>query len=263
MRKEQDLQVDACLWTKNSAEFLPATLSRFEKVVPQKNIHKKIMIDDHSTDRSAELGERWGWRVYRNESTGISSAANQALRLVTQPFFISLEHDVLLARNWWSRVSSHFQDEKVAIAQGLRLPRNRALSAISKEHHDVTLDNNMYRTAVVRQLGGFPSTCRFCTDILLHRQIERAGYKWIVDATVVSEHMRDGILREASHKAALHKLCTCKTKPYRLSYLLRITAQSPFSGLKMCVKNSEPLVFFAYPYIRLRILEGCLVARGN
>lgn len=122
MRKEQDLQVDACLWTKNSAEFLPATLSRFEKVVPQKNIHKKIMIDDHSTDRSAELGERWGWRVYRNESTGISSAANQALRLVTQPFFISLEHDVLLARNWWSRVSYHFQDEKVAIAQGLRLP---------------------------------------------------------------------------------------------------------------------------------------------
>ena len=87
-------KMDACIWTKNGGNIIPKCLDRFNAVVPQEDIHRKIMIDDHSVDDTQSVGEIQGREVYMNSGNGIADAANQALSLVSTDFFIALEQDM-------------------------------------------------------------------------------------------------------------------------------------------------------------------------
>lgn len=260
-------RLDVCLWTKNSAKLLPRTLQRFEEVVPEEVVGKKILVDDHSSDNTTAIAKGHGWRVYENPKSGVASGANEALRHVSTPFFISIEHDVLLANGWWPKIWRDIvTDPRVAVAQGWRAPTNRTLRAILADNVDYSIDNNIYRTDIIRQVGGFPNTCVVCTDSWLKRNLEDAGYKWLVDARVVSEHVRSGVMQEAAHRSRLHRMCTCKRWSYPTSYVLRLTLMSPASGLKLALKHDAPAAFFAYPYLRVQILQGWLsgeIARSS
>lgn len=249
-------RIDACIWTKNSATLLPKTLRRFNEVLPEKVIEQKIMIDDHSQDATVSIGKEFGWSVYPNPSNGIASAANEALRRVKSEFFMSIEHDILLASNWWPRIFEHMKNKNVGVAQGTRMLTQPTLRAIYGHHVEHSIDNNIYRTKIVRDVGGFPYTCRVCTDTWLKRKIEAAGYKWEIDDTVVSEHVRSSIRQEADHRENLHRICTCKSRYYPLKYLARITLTSPVTGLKIAIRSNKPKAVFVYPYIRLKILNG-------
>jgi glycosyltransferase involved in cell wall biosynthesis len=49
-------EVDLVIWTKNSSATLAMVLKRLEKVVPQKFVRNKIIVDDHSVDNTIEIG---------------------------------------------------------------------------------------------------------------------------------------------------------------------------------------------------------------
>ncbi len=257
-------KLDVCIWTKNSARLLPQTLRRLEEVVPSQVINNKIMVDDHSEDDTIAIGRSYGWSVYTNPGRGVASGANEALRHVVTNYFISVEHDVLLALNWWPRVFENLlHDERTAISQGARVSSNKTLYALYEDRIglDDSLDNNIYRTDVIKRLGGFPSTCLVCTDVWLRKKVESAGYKWIIDPSVVSEHIRSGIMHHISHSAYLHRFCTCKRRRIPMGYLLRLTLTSPLSGLKMALRRNAPQAAVTYPYLRLRILQACLTSK--
>lgn len=256
-----NLKLDVCIWTKNSANTLPHTLKRFEQVVPADVIGNKIMVDDHSTDETVEIGERFGWESYSNPGSGVASGANEALRHVQTPFFMSIEHDLLLSKDWWPTVFNHMSDERVAVSQGARLLTDPTLRAIYDNRDDHSIDNNIYWTEVIRQLGGFPSNCPVCTDTWLKRNVESAGYKWIIDREVVSDHVRYGIVQNAVHTYKLHSMCTCgrwRANRMNTKYLVRLALTSPATGLKIAVRYNVPKAVIAYPYIRLRILQAWL-----
>lgn len=149
---------------------------------------------------------------------------------------------------------------------GMEGPNEQNAAAILADNVDYSIDNNIYRTDIIRRVGGFPNTCVVCTDSWLKRNLEATGYKWIVDASVVSEHVRSGVMQEAAHRSKLHRMCTCKRWSYPTSYVLRLTLMSPASGLKLALKHDAPAAFFAYPYLRVQILQGWLsgeIARGS
>lgn len=256
-------KMDVCLWAKNSASLLPRTLRRFDEVVPREVINSKIMVDDHSEDGTVAIGEGNGWHIYENPGTGVASAANEALRHVSTDYFISVEHDILLAKNWWPKVLFDLlKDDTVAVAQGVRVFANPTLRSISKERLPLEqgIDNNIYRTEIIRRVGGFPDVCTVCTDVWLRKNVENAGFKWIIDPSVVSEHIRLGVMHEVSHRVRLHRLCTCKRWHYSTKYMLRLTLTSPASGLKMALRDKTPQAAIAYPFLRLRILQAHLAS---
>lgn len=74
------MKFDIMMWTLNGERFLPSVLRRVEEAIPKKIVHKKIMVDDHSTDNTVKIAKDFNWEVYSNPSTGISSGANEALR---------------------------------------------------------------------------------------------------------------------------------------------------------------------------------------
>ena len=94
---------------------------------------------------------------------------------------MSFEQDLFLARDWWQKISSLLSHENVVAASGVRwMTTSLPLSALdfyihnrvvkSKETYYASqafrygkyLDNTLWRTDIVRELGGFLS----CVAIL-------------------------------------------------------------------------------------------------
>lgn len=238
-------------------------------------------MDDHSRDRTVEIAKNFNWNVYKNPATGIPSGANEGLRHVETEFFISIEQDVLLARDWWTKIPKHMQDAKVAVAQGIRLPTHPTLRKLAEySEYDKaiapgllfrqrrkgqlsianSIDNNIYRTDIIKRLGGFPITCPLFTDGYLFDIVESNGFKWIVDPRVVSEHIRPGLLDELHHSYAY----TIRRRRYletNLFNMLRILSFSPLRALHIVYKKRCPELFFFYPLFRHVMLKAFIDRR--
>ena len=108
------------MWTKNGAKTLPAVLKRISEVIPEDFINKRLIVDDNSTDNTKRIATSFSWSVIPNEGSGISDGANTALKHVESKYFISLEQDLLLAPEWWTRIPPMLENPRVAAASGMR-----------------------------------------------------------------------------------------------------------------------------------------------
>lgn len=125
-------KVDLVMWTKNSSKFLSLVLGRIEEVIPSEVLGQKIIIDDHSTDNTVEIARRLGWDVHENQGNGIFDAFETALSLVSSEFLVSVEHDIILSKEWWQKISRHMKNDKVAVAQGVRVATHPLLSKLDE-----------------------------------------------------------------------------------------------------------------------------------
>ena len=240
--------------------------------VPKDVLGQKIMVDDHSQDNTTEIGENYGWHTYTNPGIGIASAANEALNHVTTPFFISIEHDVILAKDWFTRLFARIEGhDNVAVCQGIRMPTDRTLLAIfgrdvwnsidNNISKGYSIDNNIYRTRVIRKLGGFPRKCGTCTDGWLKKAVEDAGFEWVIDSSVISGHIYNGI-RHYWRKQEIIRLCTCgfsqQGRLYEFPRLFRLAVTSPLYGLQIALRHNQPGAIFVYPYHRFRLMQAWL-----
>lgn len=258
-------KLDLVMWTKDGESFLPTVLNRIEEVVPIEFVHRKIFIDDSSKDRSVEIARLFNWDVRPNPKGGIPSGANKALSHVTTDFFISVEQDVLLAKDWWDKITPYMENELVACAQGIRTSTDPILKkwdeyvysgmkSATSSIFAVSIDNNIFRTRVVRQLGGFPRICPVCTDTVLIKRTIENGFKWIIDKSVVSEHLRPNRGKFYEHEYNLWKQCThtkyCGGASISLPSAIRIFLASPIRASVMAYKTRSPLMLWVCPKTR-------------
>lgn len=259
--------VDLVMWTKNGAKTLPLILKRIDEVVPKDVVAKKIIIDDHSADNTVEIAKKFGWEVYENPASGIASGANEALRHVTSQFFISFEQDVILAKNWWPTILRHMLDKRVACAQGIRIATHPVLRKLDEYVVErqvlftLSIDNNIYRTEIIRELGGFPASCPACIDRNLWDKILDAGYKWIMDKNVVSDHIRPGIVYELKHKYNTYLKTRRPQAGITFRNMVRLFASSPIRALHIVWKTKRPEIIYVYPLIRFFCLKAFLDKR--
>jgi len=290
-------KVDIVIWTKNGALTLARVLRRISEVIPQKHVHEKLIIDDGSTDNTREIAESFGWSVILNEGKGISDGANTALKHVTTEWFISFEQDLLLARDWWDKVPKALEDLKVAIASGMRFANNpigirRTQQYVARKYRGKaeleswlkgremaaftlgkTLDNTIYKTEVVKAVGGFPKLKSSSgVDTILAYLIDQAGYRWFVDYNVQSVHFRRGLKQELEHQywyarqlSEIWKKIESETNKRppvtKLSVISRFVI-SPFTGLFMAYKTREATIAYIHPLLRFYYLKG-LLKSGN
>jgi hypothetical protein len=290
------MNFDVISWVKNGAWVLPTTLKRLDEVLPSEFVHRKIMVDDHSSDNTKEVGEAFGWEVYDNPDYGISSGANFGLSLVDCPFFMAFEQDLLLAKDWWTRIAPLFDNPDVSAASGVRFstaPKAiRDLEMFSHReylveknfHHGLsdrklsvfasgkTLDNTLFRTDAVRKVGGFPyRKISSGVDTVLLFVLDFHGFNWVVDPFCVSEHIKVGFRQELSHQrwyargsAETRRLiCSQGYDPEgRLdnNYGFRKTVKrfivSPFEGAFLMYKTGNPMLFLFHPLSKLLWFVG-------
>lgn len=286
-------KVDLVMWTKNGAKTLPLVLKRINEVIPKENISNRIIVDDKSADNTVEIAKAAGWTIISNEGKGISDGANTALKHVQTEFFVSFEQDLILSPDWWNKIPQYLDDLKVGAASGMRFasqPRGvrkiqmyvakkyrgeQKLSSWLRTRKEAaftlgsTLDNTIYRTSVIREIGGFPKIeVNAGVDTTLAYRLKKAGYGWVVDFNVQSEHLRAGLKQELQHQywygTQMHEIWrriaseTNQSPPISKGGIFYRFAISPFTGLFMAYKTKEPTIVYIHPLIRFYYLKGYL-----
>ncbi|UCC58987.1 MAG: glycosyltransferase [Candidatus Bathyarchaeum sp.] len=245
----------------NSSKTLQLSLKSISKTIPKEIIGQKIIVDGRSTDNTVEIAKSFGWNVVEAETVGIAFQANQALKMVQTPFFCSFEHDVIVCPNWFTTVYRHIRkDQEVAVVQGVRLPTNRIMKAIReeglrREKRYVSMDNNLYRTEIIRALGGFDVRFNTGCDIILQSRVIKAGFKWVVDKNLVSQHISCSVRDCLRHRMRMVKLANWRVKVPFIRVLFRFLF-SPLRGLEMALKKRCPELFFVYMCWRFVDLWG-------
>ena len=255
-------KVDLVMWTKNGAQTLQPVLKRINQVIPIEAINQRLIVDDQSTDNTINIAHFSGWQVIPNEGKGISDGANTALRHVETEYFVSFEQDLLLAQDWWRKVPPCLSNPKVAVASGIRF--NRYPEVVKKIQQYTaegcrsadktsqflpyvkTLDNTIYRTQIIRDLGGFPKLpISVGIDHMLSQKIFKAGWKWKVEYNVHSVHLRRGLKNElehnywyGTHADELERALFQRNLNTRA--LLRRVLLSPLKGLQIAIKKRAP-----------------------
>ncbi len=270
--------MDVAMWAKNGAAFLPLTLKRINEVLPDKVVHEKIFIDDHSVDDSASIADSFGWSVYDNPTGGIGGGFKEALKRVDCPYFASFEQDLLLSREWWPRIPLLMKDERVVVAQGWRLASNPILKSIDEVAIDFrpiariplySIDNNIYRTDAVRKFAGGLESLRYSFDSALFARILSAGLTWITEKSVLSVHLkpvgfteyirgRYGAHRMAEYfmLASRKQLAPSEVKKFTLKHLAIRLAYSPLLGIALSYIKRQPWLLAYYPMMRLQLFKA-------
>lgn len=277
---------DIVTWVKNGGWCLPRTLSQLEEVIPPNVIHRKIAIDDASTDDSVKILKRFGWEVHQNPGAGISAGANYALKLVDCQYFMSFEQDLFLSPDWFDKVTP-LVTGKVAAASGIRFSdKPKSIGDIEKYVHKKylmeslasylkarkesaftlgkTLDNTFYNTDVIMSVGGFPvMPSSSGVDTILAYKLNEAGFKWVVNADVQSVHFRKDLTQCLKHQywyaVALNEVKRqLPSYPVSVKQDIQRLAISPLTALFMSIKMKNPKIFLFHPLLRYYRLMGLL-----
>jgi glycosyltransferase involved in cell wall biosynthesis len=279
--------VDIVMWAKNGQRTLPIVLKQIDSVIPKDVVNQKIMVDDHSTDSTRQIGFNHGWTVIPNEGHGISCAANTALKHVQTPRFCSFEQDLLLSDEWFKKVYPLVFNENVVVACGVRIasapPAIRkmevyglqsALSEIAKGLRKkemrgvgVSFDNTVFRTDFVRGLGGFDYVNSNAGQdfSLFLKLLNTKKWLWAVDYSVVSLHLRpNSYINELKHQRwyarayketySLNRFPLPPTMTTK-AYLFRLT-KSPVTALKFQRKIGDASILLYHPAFCLMQLLG-------
>ena len=276
-------KIDLVMWAKDGSRTLAPVLKRINRVIPAECVNNRLIIDDASKDNTKEIAKSFGWKVIDNEGKGISDGANTALKYVETEFFAGFEQDLLLAWDWWQKIPRYLSDSKVAVASGIRfvnyplaLKKIEEYSAEKYERQDQpgkyfglvkTLDNTLYKTEVIRSIGGFPSLpSSIGVDQLLSQKVFLSGFKWKVDYSVQSVHLRNGLKGELAHN---YWYGTYSDELDRKMFKANASARSmlikflfsPVRGLEIAVKKNAPESIVIYPLMRLSFLRGVFNGR--
>jgi glycosyltransferase involved in cell wall biosynthesis len=274
-------KVDLVMWTKNGAQTLPPVLKRIGEVIEEKFVNNRIIVDDNSTDNTREIAKTFGWRVVLNEGAGISDGANTALRMVKTEWFVSFEQDLLLARNWWERIPKLLLAENVAVASGMRVSSIDTIKKIEEYSTESyrkkgtfalydfgrTLDNTIYKTSIIRMLGGFPKmSVSAGVDTALAAHLRKNGYQWKVDYDVQSIHLRKGLMDEIYRSywyvSFTHSIDQkLGIRSVSLNRFIIHLIFSPLRSLDIAFKKRCPQAIIVYPLTRIAMLRGRLAAK--
>ena len=165
--------------------------------------HEVIVVDDGSTDATAELARRAGAAVISQGHAGAAAARNRGAAAAHGSLLLFTDADCVPAAGWAAEMSRPFADPSVAGVKGFFTSHQRALVArfvqaeyAEKERHmlgrrSVAFADTAaaaYRTAVFREVGGFRPYLGAVEDTELAFRVAAAGYRLVVAPAALVDH---------------------------------------------------------------------------
>lgn len=194
------MQVDVVLLTKNSEHLLCKCLTSIYQNVPIKNL---IVIDGFSTDRTLEILEKLN-RKYGNvllvQMEGSrAKARTEGIRRVSTEWFMFVDSDVLLCKDWFKKAQSDLASG-VGAVWGLNvdvLPnvKNKRILKLQSmiARQCFKLRGGMHDTLILRKaVEGIqiPEQLHAYEDAYIVRWVEDHGYKAVVGSDVYCLHYK-------------------------------------------------------------------------
>ncbi len=191
-------EVDVVLLTKNSEHLLDRCLTSVYKNVPVKNL---IVIDSFSTDRTLEILGNFN-RKYGNVSVvemngSRAKARTEGIRRVTTDWFMFVDSDVLLSKDWFKKVQTDLT-EGVGAVWGVNIDvlpniKNKRIlklqSMIARQCFN--LRGGMHDTLILRKAVKsirVPEHLHTYEDTFIVQWIKTHGYKVAVGSNVYCLH---------------------------------------------------------------------------
>ena len=110
------MDIDVAILTMNSGRMLRECINSVYKNIPVKNL---IIVDGYSTDATAkivkEFQEKYGNVSFVQEKGTRGSARQTAIRLVKSDWFMFVDSDVILSKNWFAEAEKLVKDDVGAI----------------------------------------------------------------------------------------------------------------------------------------------------
>lgn len=256
-------KIDLLLWSLNGEKTLPLCLSSIRRAIPDKFVNRRIVVDGGSEDKTVEIATRYGWEVVSSDR-GIARQANVGLGMVETDVFATFEQDIFLCPEWFYRVRDWVKSSKVAVVNGARFSKNKVLRSIEKcslrrgVGNNVSLDNNLLKTNVIRELGGFPEGYESSVDRVLRDKVEGAGFRWLLLDWVKSLHLKFSFVDNVRH---CRDIVDGFPEDGDLLDNVGRLLFSPLRGLEVACRFECPSAVFLYPYMRLYKLLG-MVEKG-
>ncbi|MBX8645173.1 MAG: glycosyltransferase family 2 protein [Thermoplasmata archaeon] len=108
--------VDIVIRTFNSEKYLSKCISSAILSLP---INRILIIDHHSTDRTAEIGESFGAEIH-SEDKGLGYATTLGASLASTKFTLFLDGDVIITRkNFYREAIERFDNRRTAAVVGV------------------------------------------------------------------------------------------------------------------------------------------------
>lgn len=165
-----------------------------------------IVVDDGSTDDTADVAEGFGVHVIRQRNRGPGAARNRGAAVAQGDILLFTDADCAPGPHWVARMLRAFEDPQVAGAKGVYGSRQRGLVArfVQLEYEDrcermldaETIDfvdtySAAYRRDVFRSVGGFDPSFRMDEDQELSFRLAERGHKlvFVPGARVVHLHV--------------------------------------------------------------------------
>jgi glycosyltransferase involved in cell wall biosynthesis len=108
--------VDVAILTMNSGRMLRECINSVYNNIPVKNL---IIVDGYSTDTTAtiakEFQEKYGNVRFIQEKGTRGSARQSAIQLIKSDWFVFVDSDVLLSKNWFAEAQKLIKDDVGAV----------------------------------------------------------------------------------------------------------------------------------------------------
>ncbi len=187
-------------------EVIPAILAQTHPV------QRVLLIDDGSTDGSAEIASKYPVEVVRQPSNlGLAEARNTAIRLADTEVVAAVDSDVVASPHWLETMLGNLADAEVGAVTGCLAERYQATPADlwralhMKQHYGKAriLDpgpfsgsNHVLRKSAWEDVGGFDTSYRtHSEDCDLSRRIGEKGWRIVYEAEARAEHLRQDTVR--------------------------------------------------------------------
>jgi glycosyltransferase involved in cell wall biosynthesis len=174
-----------------------------------------IVVDDCSTDSTAEVASEYPVQVIKRQLRGgIAAARNDGVKAARGKIVAFVDSDCAVDKPWLSLLLSHYADSKIAGVGGVIGTRDSSLIAkyrsyLGREEYAdspnpvygtlcIPGGNSSYRTDVFHSIGGFDPAFakpRGYEELELGYRLTEGGYVLVGEPRAVVWHLREGSLK--------------------------------------------------------------------
>jgi lipopolysaccharide/colanic/teichoic acid biosynthesis glycosyltransferase/GT2 family glycosyltransferase len=185
-------------------------LDALERQTVARNQYEIIVVDDGSTDGTAEIARRAGACVVTQPNGGAAAARNSGAKVAQGELLLFTDSDCAPVPGWMAALIAAFDDPRVAGAKGTYLTRQRAIVPrfTQLEYEDrydrmlgrETIDfidtySAAYRPDVFWQNGGFDTSVRYTEDQEFSFRLAEKGYRLVFVPEAQVYHRHNATLR--------------------------------------------------------------------
>jgi len=192
----------------NAETTLGDCLAALQEQSLSRDRYEIIVVDDGSTDRTAQVARRYDARLIRQPNAGPAAARNQGAQAARGEILLFTDADCEPAPGWIERMLAPFHDPEVAGAKGAYRTRQRELAArfVQLEYEDkyarmshqdcidfVDTYSAAYRRDVFLANGGFDALFPTASveDQEFSFRLARKGYRLVFVPQAIVYHRHD------------------------------------------------------------------------